>query len=140
MIKIATKEIVKELNELGNEYLSDFEKKYDINEIIKSSNEFIYYYEINKKPLAFIHFTFVIDTIDIINIYVTPKYRKHQLASKLFNHITNFFNNYETMSLEVNVNNIPAINLYKKQKFEIVSTRKKYYKDEDAYLMIRRNK
>ncbi|MFQ3535768.1 MAG: ribosomal protein S18-alanine N-acetyltransferase [Aggregatilineales bacterium] len=39
--------------------------------------------------------------------------------------------------LEVRVSNVPAINLYRKYEFQIVSVRKGYYRDnnEDAYLM-----
>ncbi|PJF34926.1 MAG: ribosomal-protein-alanine N-acetyltransferase [Candidatus Thermofonsia Clade 1 bacterium] len=39
--------------------------------------------------------------------------------------------------LEVRVSNVPAINLYRKYEFQIVSVRKGYYHDnnEDAYLM-----
>ncbi|MFN7210900.1 MAG: ribosomal protein S18-alanine N-acetyltransferase [Aggregatilineales bacterium] len=39
--------------------------------------------------------------------------------------------------LEVRVSNVPAINLYRKYEFQIVSLRKGYYRDnnEDAYLM-----
>ena len=39
------------------------------------------------------------------------------------------------ITLEVAVNNEPAISLYKKFGFEIISTRKNYYDNVDAYLM-----
>lgn len=40
------------------------------------------------------------------------------------------------ITLEVNVNNIPAINLYKKYEFEEVGVRKKYYNNvDDAIIM-----
>ena len=42
--------------------------------------------------------------------------------------------------LEVNTENIAAINLYKKFNFEIINTRKKYYEGKDAYIMERRIK
>ena len=38
--------------------------------------------------------------------------------------------------MEVNQNNIPAINLYKKYGFNILGTRKKYYNNtDDAIIM-----
>ena len=41
-------------------------------------------------------------------------------------------------SLEVRVSNINAINLYKKNDFKIILTKKEYYSDgEDCYYMIR---
>ena len=39
------------------------------------------------------------------------------------------------ITLEVNVDNTPAIKLYEKFGFEIVNTRKKYFNDKDSYLM-----
>ena len=40
------------------------------------------------------------------------------------------------ITLEVNVNNIPAINLYKKYNFKEVGIRKKYYNNtDDAIIM-----
>ena len=40
------------------------------------------------------------------------------------------------ITLEVNVNNIPAINLYKKYNFKEVGLRKNYYNNsEDAIIM-----
>lgn len=43
------------------------------------------------------------------------------------------------ITLEVNINNIPAINLYKKYGFEKVGVRKKYYNNlEDALIMTKK--
>ena len=41
-------------------------------------------------------------------------------------------------TLEVRVSNTPAINLYKKLGFIVVTTKKQYYSDgEDAYYMVK---
>ena len=45
--------------------------------------------------------------------------------------------NINNITLEVRTTNEGAINLYKKYNFKVVSTRKNYYGNEDAYLMIR---
>lgn len=43
------------------------------------------------------------------------------------------------ITLEVNINNIPAINLYKKYSFEEVGIRKKYYNNiDDALIMTKK--
>jgi ribosomal protein S18 acetylase RimI-like enzyme len=47
-------------------------------------------------------------------------------------------NNVISVSLEVNVENISAINLYKKFAFEKATIRKNYYGNKDAVLMIRK--
>lgn len=47
--------------------------------------------------------------------------------------------NCETISLEVRVSNVKAINLYHKFGFETINIRKNYYQDnnEDAFLMMK---
>ena len=47
------------------------------------------------------------------------------------------FNNILNITLEVDVKNLPAYNLYLKKGFKVVSVRKNYYRDSDAYLMMR---
>jgi ribosomal-protein-alanine N-acetyltransferase len=46
---------------------------------------------------------------------------------------------YNSVFLEVRINNNTAINLYKKHGFNIIRTRKNYYNEpiEDAYIMVR---
>ena len=79
---------------------------------------------------------------DITNIAVTPKYRKHGIASnlliKLFEVCKTF--NCGDITLEVRASNIPAQNLYKKFNFKEEGMRKGYYSDngEDAIIMWRR--
>ena len=79
---------------------------------------------------------------DITNIAVTPKYRKHGIASnlliKLFEVCKTF--NCGDITLEVRASNAPAQNLYKKYNFKEEGIRKKYYKDnnEDAIIMWKR--
>jgi len=67
---------------------------------------------------------------------VIEKYRRKKIASILIDKMLE--ENINDISLEVNVNNNEAIQLYKKYGFEIVSKRKNYYQNEDAYLMIRK--
>lgn len=79
---------------------------------------------------------------DITNIAVTPKYRKHGIASnlliKLFEVCKTF--NCGDITLEVRASNIPAQNLYKKFNFKEEGMRKGYYSDngEDAIIMWKR--
>lgn len=79
---------------------------------------------------------------DITNIAITPKYRKHGIASnlliKLFEVCKTF--NCGDITLEVRASNIPAQNLYKKFNFKEEGMRKGYYSDngEDAIIMWKR--
>jgi len=80
------------------------------------------------------------ENCDIVNIAVKPEFQNKGYGQKM---LTNLLeearnNNCEFAHLEVNVNNTAAINLYKKNGFEIVRTRTHYYSTgEDAYDMIR---
>ena len=42
----------------------------------------------------------------------------------------------KTVTLEVRVSNYPAVKLYRKNDFKVVSVIKQYYGNEDAYLMV----
>lgn len=90
------------------------------------------------KDIGFISYSVYFDRAEINYIYVIDNYRKKGYASKLLDYVISKICDLENITLEVNVNNIAAINLYKKFNFEIATIRKKYYGSEDAYLMIRR--
>ena len=59
--------------------------------------------------------------------------RKKGIGSKLLNEIIKM--DCKHIMLEVNTKNIGAVNLYKKNNFKIINTRKNYYKTDDAYVM-----
>lgn len=84
-------------------------------------------------------FRTIYERIELEYIIVDKSYRKSKIATYLMDYLVKYTkkNNIENITLEVNVNNTKAINLYKKFDFEIVTIRKNYYKGEDAYLMIR---
>ncbi len=86
------------------------------------------------KILGFIDFNKMYDAIEINYIYVIPEARGNKIASKLISYLINNYD-FKNITLEVNVNNKIAINLYKKYNFKIINIRKKYYGDADGYLM-----
>ena len=96
-------------------------------------------YKKDNKNIGFIDFSFIYDRIEINYIYVDSDYRKQQIGTKLIEELISFakINNCINITLEVNENNISAIKLYEKFNFKICATRDRYYKHENAYLMIR---
>ena len=79
-----------------------------------------------------------IDEAHITNIVTRKDKRKNKIGTRMLEELINISKNrkLKNITLEVNVNNIPAINLYKKYKFEEVGIRKKYYNNtEDAIIM-----
>lgn len=80
----------------------------------------------------------IIDEMNIMNIVVRKNKRKLGIGSFLLQYIIEFAKkqNATSITLEVNINNMAAIYLYKKYGFEQIGIRKKYYHNtDDAILM-----
>ena len=117
-----------------NDILSLF-KEYKEDYIISMSNNSKYYaYELNNEYIGFICILDLDTELEIIDVFVLPKYQGNGYGDKLLKYILDNYKN-RNYFLEVNINNEKAINLYKKNGFDILTTRKHYYKDEDAYVM-----
>lgn len=82
---------------------------------------------------------FIVDEAHITNIAVHPDYRGRKIGEQLVMAMieTAAKENIQRLTLEVRVNNTPAINLYKKLGFQEAGIRKGYYTDtgEDALIM-----
>ncbi len=90
------------------------------------------------ETVGYIGVWLAVDFADITNVAVHPGYRKKGIAISLINEICRICKDkgIKKVGLEVNVNNKPAIALYKKLGFTVDSVRKKYYKNkDDAWLM-----
>ncbi len=80
----------------------------------------------------------IVDEINIMNIVVKKGMRKLGIGSSLLDFIIDYAkeHSYSSITLEVNENNIPAINLYKKYNFKQVGIRKKYYNNTDNAILM----
>ena len=79
-----------------------------------------------------------VDDIHITNIVVKKSLRKNGIGSMLLNKLIELSKkeNINSITLEVNTKNIPAIKLYEKYGFKNVGIRKKYYNGtDDAVIM-----
>lgn len=94
-------------------------------------------YKKDNKIVAFLDYSKMYEKLEINYIFVINEYRKQNIAYELIDYMIKN-NEFENITLEVNVNNINAINLYKKHGFQIVAIREKYYNGIDGYLMERR--
>ena len=79
----------------------------------------------------------VLDEAELFDIAVDLSYQGKGLSKILMEHFMNICKEKQvrTIFLEVNTNNIKAINLYTKFGFVEYSRRKNYYGDNDAILM-----
>ena len=139
MIELATINDYEKICELGKLVNEDF-KKLNNKESLFNHYTNILVYKNDVEIIGFIHYEIMYETVNILNIVVNPEYRRNKIGTYLMNNMLRSLcnKNIENIILEVNVNNISAINLYKKFNFEIINLRKKYYKGEDAYIMERR--
>ena len=93
--------------------------------------------EENNKIIGFITYSIIYERAEVIDIIIDEKERKKGYGNKLLSKVIEIAkeSNCTNITMEVNVNNESAIKLYKKNGFKIVSNRKNYYNDNDAYLM-----
>lgn len=98
-----------------------------------------YVAELDNDIIGFITFSVIYDRAEILDIIVDQKHRNKHYGKELLNKvIEDIKDKCENITLEVNKDNKTALNFYKKSGFEIASTRKGYYANEDAYLMIKK--
>ena len=112
-----------------NKLLQIFNVEYSDKEFRK-----VLVYEENKEIVGVLVYLLIYDRAEIEYIVVKDEYKRLGIGSKLLSFIEN---NIKNITLEVRESNTTAINFYKKNGYEIVSTRHNYYKDEDGYLMIK---
>ena len=136
MIRKANKFDIKRINTLGNKLHKNFEKLYHIDTEINDNSKIVLVYEIDNLVIGYLYAINTIDNIDLLSIFIEEEYRRKNFAYELIKYLAdNYCYHKKTITLEVNVNNTPAIKLYEKYGFKIVNTRKKYYDNEDGYLM-----
>lgn len=141
MIRLASLKDLQDINKLGLLIDKNFLKTYQMSEILNDQYSKIFICEEDNNIVAFLHVSQLYETVDIINIAVKVEYRHKNIASNLLRYmIAESSNTAKRFVLEVNINNVAAINLYKKFGFEIIKVRKNYYHDEDGYLMIKGEK
>lgn len=130
-------EELERFNELGFKVNNNFSNLYDLNKIIDYQYDDVYGYYVDDKLVAFVHIAKLYETMDIVNIVVDEEYRKQGIATKLINYVINLFDDIDSVMLEVNENNVTAISLYEKNKFEVISKRNNYYGSDAALIMKR---
>ena len=72
-----------------------------------------------------------------MNIVVKKNYRHKGIGNLLLEYLISLCNelHLQSLSLEVNEINLPAINLYKKFGFKKIGIRKNYYKNQNGIIM-----
>ena len=136
MIRLANKNDLNKINEIGLQIKEDFNKKYDIENFFNLDYGKIYVYEENESVIGFIQLEEHYEILDIINIAVDKDNHNKNIGTKLIEFSTKD-TKAEKIMLEVRESNISAIKLYEKNGFIEINRRKKYYGNEDAIIMER---
>lgn len=98
-----------------------------------------YIYEEEECIIGFINVDIIYEKAEIEYLYVKEEYRRQNIATKLLKRFEQDLKDkeIESITLEVNVNNLSAIHFYEKNKFKKVNIRKQYYGNTDAFLMLK---
>ena len=97
--------------------------------------KYLLYIEDNE-IIGYLYYSDIYDRIEINQIEIKNIHRRCGKGTLLMQELID--KNNKSITLEVNKNNIPAINLYKKFDFHEVAIRKGYYNGIDAILMERK--
>ncbi len=126
----------KAVYKLGNMVSSNFSVVNNLEDIYLDKYTKILVYVKGRKVIGFLMYIELEFSVDILDIVVLEKYRKQNIASCLLDYmISGLSDSVKLITLEVRASNNAAICLYKKFGFTINGIRKKYYGEEDAYLM-----
>ena len=94
----------------------------------------------NKNIVAYAGASISYEQGELLSICVDSSYRKQGLATKILKELFFILKHAGVLKifLEVNKNNTPAINLYKKLDFQFLSERKNYYGKDSAIVMVKK--
>ncbi len=141
MIELMKPEDLDQVMEIENSsFANPWSRMYFLNEISNSELSEIYVDIVDGEVVSYGDLWYMFENCDLTKIAVKESLRHKGYGRKMLKHLiaTARRRGCEFMHLEVNVNNKEALDLYEKNSFETVRTRKRYYENgDDAYDMIR---
>ena len=132
---------LQDLEELKPSLLSNYDNFWNYNifkEELQNQNSKYFIATENSQILGFAGIWNAVYDMHITNIVVRKDLRKCGIGSKLLEKLIEVSKAHkaETLTLEVNCRNIPAIKLYEKFGFSIAGKRQKYYNNVDDALIM----
>lgn len=137
MIRTAKVTDLDTIYEMGRALHDNYKQTYDLESLLTKDYFHLLVYEKDHQVIGFLAYSLLIDSVDILDIYVDKEYRQQKIASLLIDYMISMVDSKTSFLLEVAVDNLPAISLYEKFGFKVIHTRKKYYGQKDAYVMER---
>lgn len=121
------------IEKINNSFIN---KEYIKKEIENNPYAKILIYEENNRIIGYLYYSEIYERIEINQIEIEVSNRNCGKGDKLLKKLTDSVN--KSITLEVRVDNIPAIKLYKRNGFEEKAIRKGYYNGIDGILMERK--
>lgn len=130
----------KSFKDVFNSEFDDFWNLQTLQQEIEASNTYYIVAKYNNQVIGFAGIKITLDSADIMNIVVKKDFRKKGVGTFLVENLIKKCDNLNIskLFLEVNEENIYAINLYSKLGFKQISIRKNYYKDKSAKIMLKK--
>lgn len=132
MLKEYNKELFKNIK---HSIIKEQEVKKELS--INPFAKYIFYIN-NCSIIGYLYYSEIYDRVEINQIEVENIHRNCGIGTKLLEKLTTTID--KNITLEVKIDNYPAIALYKKFNFKEVATRKGYYQGIDGILMEKINK
>ena len=128
--------------ELTKDNISEIDNSFiNVSEILNEfeNNPFakILIYKVNEKVICYLYYSDIYDRAEINQFEVEISHRNCGKGKKLLNKMLEVVD--KSITLEVKIDNFPAIHLYEKYGFEQKAIRKGYYNGIDGILMERNN-
>ena len=118
-------------NSLGEKFL--------LQELTDNPFSFYFVYEKEKVVVGYIGFRVYDDQAEMMNFLIDPDYQNEGLGSELLSFCLNELHQKQVklISLEVRKSNKKAQYIYEKFGFKLSHIRKKYYENEDGYVLVK---
>ena len=130
-----------DLEQMKNTLYSDFDNFWSYNVLkqeLQNENTTYVIAKENSEVVGFAGISVCLDEATLNNIVVKKSFRNKKIGTLLLKSLIELFESFDLLclNLEVNENNIYAINLYKHFGFEEICIRKNYYSNgENAIIM-----
>lgn len=138
---VISKMTIEDFDQIKNNIISDFDDFWNEQTLQNELNSPTSYYlvaKLHNEIVGFAGIKIVLDSADIMNIVIKKDNRNCGIGYLLLIELLSIAKqkNINTITLEVNENNLPAIHLYEKLGFKKIAERKKYYQNTyDAFIM-----
>ena len=133
--------MLNDLEQIKNNLQTDFDDFWNFEifkEELANTNSMYLVLKYENEIVSFGGIKIILDEADIMNIVTKKDKRNQGFAKFLLNELITIAEeqNCKTITLEVDENNLPAINLYKDFDFKEVGKRKNYYKNGNTAILM----